>query len=333
MQTSAADFEHRQAAHCESGAITSLLRHYGLDISEPMAFGLSSSLSFAYLPFIKIAGLPLIAYRMPPKSIVKGLQKSLGVRMHSETFRSPTKGMARLDELLAQGQVVGLQTSVFWLPYFPENMRFHFNAHNLIVYGRDGDEYLISDPVAEMTVRCARADLERARFAKGTLAPKGLLYYPAPLSQATITEKMLRTAIWNTVKVMLYTPLPIIGVKGIRMLARRIAKLKADDLTFNKMYIGHIVRMQEEIGTGGAGFRFIYAAFLQEVAKLLNDPRFEKHADNLVVIGDQWREFALNAALMCKARKAFDASALSQQLVAIADAEKIFFNQLKQDVK
>src|SRR5436189_5063966 len=86
-------------------------------------------------------------------------------------------GMERLDALLDSGKLVGLQTSVYWLPYFPPDLRFHFNAHNLLVYGRERDEYLISDPVAEMAVRCARADLARARFAKGVLAPRGLLYF------------------------------------------------------------------------------------------------------------------------------------------------------------
>ena len=78
--------------------------------------------------------------------------------------------------LLAQGKVVGLQTSVYWLPYFPPEMRFHFNAHNLLVYGKEGNDYLISDPVFESPMRCAADDLNRSRFAKGVLAPKGLLY-------------------------------------------------------------------------------------------------------------------------------------------------------------
>lgn len=29
-------------------------------------------------------------------------------------------------------------------------------------------------------------------------------------------------------------------------------------------YLAQLVRMQEEIGTGGGGFRYIYAAFLQQ---------------------------------------------------------------------
>ena len=52
-------------------AMSAMLRHHGLPISEPMTFGLSSAMSFAYLPIVKINGLPLVAYRMPPKAIIK----------------------------------------------------------------------------------------------------------------------------------------------------------------------------------------------------------------------------------------------------------------------
>ena len=67
-------FQHRQSAHCESGVMASLLSHAGLPMSEPMAFGLASGLAFAYLPIVKLSGMPLIAYRMPPKAIIKGLR-------------------------------------------------------------------------------------------------------------------------------------------------------------------------------------------------------------------------------------------------------------------
>ncbi len=134
------DFQHSQASHCESGVMSNLLRHHGLPLSEPMTFGLSSALSFAYLPIIKINGLPLVAYRMPPKAIIKGLQKPLGLKMRFETFSSQAAGVARLNELLDQGKLVGLQTSVFWLPYLPEDLRFHFNAHNVLAFGREPGE-------------------------------------------------------------------------------------------------------------------------------------------------------------------------------------------------
>ena len=92
-------FEHHHAAHCESGAMTNLLRQHGLALSEAMVFGLSSALAFAYLPFIKIGGLPLVSYRMPPRSIIKGLQKPLRMRMRFETFRDPAAAQALLDPI------------------------------------------------------------------------------------------------------------------------------------------------------------------------------------------------------------------------------------------
>ena len=86
-------FEHKPSAHCETGAIANLLRHTGLEISEPMVFGLASALTFAYIKSIKINGMPLIAYRMPPKLIVKFLSWRLpGLKFKFETFKDEQAG-------------------------------------------------------------------------------------------------------------------------------------------------------------------------------------------------------------------------------------------------
>ncbi|HWV16394.1 MAG TPA: BtrH N-terminal domain-containing protein [Cellvibrio sp.] len=321
------DFKHQHAAHCESGVISSLLRHQGVSISEAMAFGLSSALSFAYLPFIKMGGMPLIAYRMPPRFIIKGLAKPLNTQFVFETFRDPVQGKQRLDQLLAEGKVVGLQTSVYWLPYFPEDMRFHFNGHNLVVYGREGDDYLVSDPVFETTVRCPAADLQRARFAKGALAPKGLLYYPKTLGDTQVSADRVLGAIRRNCKIML-GPVPIVGIRGMRMLAKKIGKLPADAAE-TRAFVGHIIRMQEEIGTGGAGFRFVYAAFLQEAAQLTQRPALATLADKLIEIGDDWRAFALATARMVKGRDPFNPVKLADLLLKQAEVEKAFFSELQ----
>ncbi|MDH4234863.1 MAG: BtrH N-terminal domain-containing protein [Gallionella sp.] len=318
---------HRHAAHCESGVASNLISHHGVPVSEAMAFGLSSALSFAYLPFIKLSGLPLIAYRQPPKSIIKGMANALDARFKFETFRTPAAGQARLDQLLAQGHVVGLQTSVYWLPYFPEDMRFHFNAHNLLVYGKEGDDYLISDPVSEETVRCDAAALSRARFAKGVLAPNGLLYTVEKLGHTAVSPQAVRKAILKTIRTML-APVPVIGARGIGMLAKRVARLDPDAHE-SSLFVGHIIRMQEEIGTGGAGFRFLYAAFLQEAADLAEMPVLAEFAERLVVIGDGWRAFALATARMVKGRDAMNPAKLADMLRDLAEQERYFFRELK----
>jgi hypothetical protein len=322
-------FQHRQSAHCESGVMASLLSHAGLPMSEPMAFGLASGLAFAYLPIVKLSGMPLIAYRMPPKHLIKTLSKRLGARLNSRTFGNPEQGRRELDALLDQGRLAGLQSSVFWLPYFPSEMRFHFNAHNLLAYGRDGDEYLISDPVFEEPVRCASADLQKARFAKGALAAKGLMYWldDVPLEQDW--EKLIRQAVLGTTRILDGMPLPWIGIRGIQHLARQVEQLDPAQTKYNRLYLTHIVRMQEEIGTGGAGFRFMYASFLQEAGEKIGAAELGEASARLTAIGDDWRQFASACVRASRSKgEAPDFRPIAEMLRGIAGQERALMKEL-----
>lgn len=331
--SSAIAFNHRQSAHCESGVVSAMLSHNGLTMSEPMAFGLAGALAFAYIPLVKLSGMPLIAYRMPPRSIIKGVEKRLGLDMHYQTFRDPNQGMAALDKELEKGRVVGLQTSVFWLPYFPDTMRFHFNAHNLLVYGREGNDYLISDPVFEEPVRCDAQALKKARFAKGALAAKGMMYTPSKIPTDFDLETLSQQAIRANHRAMTGAPVPMIGLRGIRYMGKKIIKLDRDPAKreqYLPRYLSHIVRMQEEIGTGGAGFRFIYASFLKETANALSNNLLAEAAESMANAGDEWRMFALLSSKMCKGRKEMNGEQLAEQLNRCADKEAEAWALLKQ---
>lgn len=322
-------YQHRHAAHCETGAVSSLLRHYGLDISEPMALGLASGITFVHMPWVKLGGFPLTAYRMWPGAIIKGLQGALGVKMAMHRYRSPEAGMEDLDRQLEQGRVVGLQTSVYWLPYFPPEMRFHFNAHNLVVYGKEGGEYLISDPVFEHTVRCPAADLQKARFTKGIFAPKGLLYYPTEIPQDYPFERVLKRALRKTTFQMLKLPLPFMGVRGIRSLAKQLRVLAQNpDPRYMRLFLGNIVRMQEEIGTGGAGFRFMYASFLQEAAERSGRELLLQASEAMTAVGDEWREFALHSANFVRKKPSLELTQLADALESIAAHEAEVYRSL-----
>lgn len=301
-------FDHRHAGHCESGALSALLRHRGLDLSEPLVFGIGSGLFFIHLGFVKVGGIPLTAYRAAPRAIINNVCKRLGIVMRQQRFGDIAQGMRALDELLARNTPVGLQTSVFWLPYFPPDMRFQFNAHNLVAVAKEGEQYLLSDPVCEHLVHCPGDDLRRARFAKGTFAPKGLIYYPDTVPANPDINGAIRVALRQTAKRMVAVPMPFLGVRGIRTLARKIVRWPQKyGAARAGSFVGSVVRMQEEIGTGGAGFRFMYAAFLQEAAQRLNLPQLEAASQQLTVTGDRWREFAVQGARICKNPKVSDA--------------------------
>lgn len=325
-------FVHQQHAHCESGVTSNLLRHEGIDISEPMAFGIGAGLFFGHLPFLKISGIPGTTYRIWPGAIFKRVAERLNVKIHAERFKEPVKAMQALDEVLATGKPVGVLCSVFYLTYLPEAFRFHFNAHNLVAYGKEGSEYLISDPVMELPTRIAPEDLAKARFAKGIPEPKGFMYYVTGVSKDMNMAKAIEKGIRQMCYFMIAPPLPWFGNNGIFLLAKKIRSYP-NKLEPRKaaLYLGNIVRMQEEIGTGGAGFRYLYAAFLQESGQLLKRDDLLGFSAELTKIGDNWRNFAYNASRILKARTTDLVSydELSELLQKCGKEEKALFQKMQ----
>lgn len=328
------NFKHHQSAHCENGVASNLLKYNGIDISEPMIFGIGSGLFFFYFPWLKVNHAPAISYRPMPGSIFNKAAKRLGIKVKRIKFSSPESAQKALDENLKNNIPTGLQVGVYNLTYFPDEYRFHFNAHNLVVYGKKESTYLISDPVMETTTTLSEKELEKVRFAKGALAPKGQMYYPINIPSDLEWEKAIKKAIKNTCNDML-APLPIIGVAAMRWLSKHIRTwhIKKNAKTANH-YLAQMVRMQEEIGTGGGGFRFIYGAFLQEAAVVLKNDTLRDLATEITNIGDLWRDFAVNVARVYKNRsnQADVYNALADELLHLASLEEAFFKKLKKAI-
>ena len=186
----------------------------------------------------------------------------------------------------------------------------------------------------EETTTLTEEELEKVRFAKGALAPKGQIYYPIHIPKNIELEPAIKKAIKKTCNDML-APVPIVGVRGIRMVARAVLKWpKKHGVRKANHYLAQLVRMQEEIGTGGGGFRFIYAAFLQESADILNNKELEELSLEMMKIGDLWRDFAVNASRVYKKRSNQENvyESLSNELLHIADLEEAFFKKLKKSI-
>jgi len=325
------EFRHHQHAHCESGVTANLLSYHGLSISEPMAFGIGAGLFFAHIPILKVNGTPGTTFRTWPGAIFKRVTKGLNIDMHTERFSSADKAMQALDAALDKGIPVGMQSSVYYLPYLPEAFRFHFNAHNLVVYGKENGLYKVSDPVMEFSTTIAPEDLAKARFAKGTPEPKGFMYYINSVPEHADLKKAIEKGIKRTAWYMLTPPIHWFGNKAIWVLANRIRKYPAK-LTPRQaqLYLGNVIRMQEEIGTGGAGFRYLYAAFLEEAGQLIGKEDLQAFSKELTNIGDEWRSFAYSAARIMKARQTDLVSydELAKLLINIGERERDLFQRM-----
>ena len=297
-----------------------------------MIFGIGSGLLFFYFPWLKVNQAPAISYRTMPGHIFSKVARRLGFHVRRERFSSPEKAQQVLDEKLERGFPVGLQVGVYHLTYFPDAYRFHFNAHNLVVYGKEGDTYLISDPVMEQPTKLSSQELEKVRFAKGVLSPKGHMYFPTHLPKHISLETAIRKGIKETCQKML-APVPIVGVKAIRWVSKDILRwYDKRGVKITNHYLAQMIRMQEEIGTGGGGFRFIYGAFLEEAAEVLKNNTLKECSQEITAIGDLWRDFAVEVARLYKNRNQAHRAAyedLSQRLLTIAQREEAFYKRLK----
>ena len=131
---------------------------------------------------------------------------------------------------------------------------------------------------------------------------------------------------------MLYIPGSFAGVAGIKNTGKKIKKWR-DKLGLQKagLYLAQMVRMQEEIGTGGGGFRYIYAAFLQEADVYLPGNQLAEISVLFTNAGDMWRTAAVHAAGIYKGRLGSqeDFNTMGNYLMEIAEVEKNAFLALK----
>ncbi|MGB0885372.1 MAG: BtrH N-terminal domain-containing protein [Chitinophagales bacterium] len=329
------NFQHYQAAHCENGVTTSLLKNIGVDfITEPLAFGIGAGLFYIHIPFVKFSGGPAVSYRSMPGTVFNRTCKALKIPLVRKKFNKEQKAQEFLDAALKQNINVGCQVGVFHLNYFPKEYRFHFNGHNLIVYGKENGQYLISDPVMETTTSLTPEVLNKVRFAKGMLAPKGQIYYPTKavdISKDTIEKAIVKGIKINT-NFMLNIPTAyIIGAKGIKYTANSVRKLR-DKVGIKQagLYLSQIIRMQEEIGTGGGGFIYIYAAFLEQAYNYIPKDEFISISEEITKSGDLWRACAMQMAGIFKGRiteqKHFDE--IADKMFEISDIEEQSFRRL-----
>lgn len=131
---------------------------------------------------------------------------------------------------------------------------------------------------------------------------------------------------------MLYIPGSFAGVKGIKYTGNKIKKWRNKlGLEKAKLYLAQLVRMQEEIGTGGGGFRYIYAAFLQQAYAWLPQDELMEISKLFTQSGDKWRTAAVHAAGIYKGRLGSqeDFDTMGNYLLEIAELEKEAFIALK----
>ncbi len=332
------EFEHHTSLNCETGVMRNLLNHAGFKISEDLLFGIGSGLYFIHFPFLKMGPIePLTAYRYTPGSILKSASKLLNIELELHTFKNATQAMTALDQHINEGKIVGVTGDIFYFETYPQFIDFHFNNHNLVVYGRKGNEYLVSDPIVEEKITITRDKMHKARFTDSSDNPKGRMYW---VKNSPKSEPNLEAAIIKGAKVtcnrMLNPFFPLGGCKGMKYLAKCIDKYpKKKSQEFASKHLINMIRHQE-IVSSGSGYRKQFAYFLIEAADVTGQNLFKELGTEMKEnIAGLWRDHAVKMA-RCSREDVTQIPeqyhALADNLRIIADKEKDFFQRLKSNI-
>jgi hypothetical protein len=313
------NFEPFEGQHCETTATGSLLKHLGIDLSEPMLFGLGQGLGFLYWDMPKLMSFPFLGGRIKADELTKNLCRNLCLNLDSKVTSSIKTAWQNVKVKVDQEIPVGLKLDCYHLDYFTE--KIHFAGHYVAIYGYDGTyAYLIDTKQQGSKVKATLTNLELARKEKGPMSSKNLSYTITKNGAVPQLKTIILQAIkWNA-KDFLTPPIKNIGYKGIEKTSQSIKSWF--DRSQVKSQYELTALLMERGGTGGALFRNIYRDFLKESLNYVNSQEIEEGYEKYVQIAPMWK---VVSALIEKSGQTFDQKYLdeaSEVLFEISNREK-----------
>ncbi|MFF2730341.1 BtrH N-terminal domain-containing protein [Streptomyces sp. NPDC058008] len=257
----------RGAQHCETTALGVLLRHEGLDLSEPMLFGLGSGLSFIYWDS-RAMGFPFLGGRVRPFELTRNLAAVLGLELLVAETTSPRKAWQNVAAPIDAGRPVGLQLDSYHLDYFTTTV--HFGGHVVAMYGYDDqDAYLVDTAPQGGAVSTGLAGLARARAERGPMTARHRSFTVTVPATSALPQDRIIPAIKRSADAFLHPPIANLGHRGIEKTAGQVPKWlqRSGD---PQVDLPRAAALMERAGTGGALFRNLQRDFLAECVQLID---------------------------------------------------------------
>ena len=262
---------HRTGVHCGSSAIRDLLEFHGLEMTEAFCFGLGAGLGITYVE-IPDSATPFIVH-VRSMGFEEKVFDTLGVPFEWSSY--PDKGAATNDlhRALRDGVPALLLTDIYHLPYF--GSKTHFPGHAIVAWQLDEarDEVLVSDTERPGLIPVPATNLADARFSTSPpFIHHGSLFAPQSLKMEVSAERVGNAIIDNARA--LANGGPYSGLAALDTWIAALPQWQANDNW--RWLLRFAYQVIEKRGTGGGGFRTMYAEFLLEAGEMLPAVRAAK---------------------------------------------------------
>ncbi|MGW5731450.1 MULTISPECIES: BtrH N-terminal domain-containing protein [Streptomyces] len=307
----------RGTQHCETTALGVLLRHEGLDLSEPMLFGLGSGLSFVYWDS-KAMGFPFLGGRVKPFELTRNLAAVLGLELAVEETTSARRAWQNVTAPIDAGRPVGLQLDSYHLDHF--TTKVHFGGHVVAMYGYDEQNaYLVDTDQQGGAVTTSLDGLARARAERGPMTARHRSFTLTVPGGPRPSQDQIVTAITTCADAFLTPPIANLGHRGIEKTAQQVPKWlqRSDD---PREDLPRAALLMERAGTGGALFRNLYRDFLAECAQVIDSGHLRTGHGLYAEAATLWSQVA---ALIAAAGASGDATNLAQAGVLLHDLARL----------
>jgi hypothetical protein len=311
--------------HCETTATGTLLNQVGLELSEPMLFGLGQGLSFIYWNS-KQMDFPFLGGRVKPDQITHTLSNNLNLVYKPVETSSLKRAWETVQLQIDRGSLVGLKVDSFYLEYFTKPI--HFAGHYIAIYDYNEQfAFLVDTKQQGGFVQTSLSSLEKARNAKGPMSSNNLSYTLETAQPTIPIDRAILPAIKRNSLDFLNPPIANLGYKGIAKAAIEIKKSFLESIDVEKDFCT-LSMIMEKAGTGGSLFRNIYRDFIKESYDLLGLEILGTAADEYSEIAKKWTTVS---ELFDLAGKSGDIQYINQaslSLISISEAEKKVMNLL-----
>lgn len=275
--------------HCETTATGCLLKNIGIELSEPLLFGLGEGLSYIFWN-MKGMDFPFMGGRIKPDELTENICRNLNLELEVKETSSIKKAWKNLEEELGEGKVIGLKLDAYYLDYF--EIKFHFAGHYAAMYGyNDENAFLVDTEKLGTTVETSLNSLVLARNAKGPMSSRNRMYSISGELNVENVPASLRSAIRNNCDQYLNPLISNISYKGINKTAKEIFTWFHASKNIKSDFTAQ-AKMIEGAGTGGALFRNLYRDFLEESNDILQLEEIERAWKKFVEIAGLWSSVA-----------------------------------------
>ncbi|MFJ9646300.1 BtrH N-terminal domain-containing protein [Streptomyces sp. NPDC101206] len=315
--TTVAGTDARGMQHCETTALGVLLRHEGIDLSEPMLFGLGSGLSFVYWDG-KNMDFPFLGGRVKPFELTRNLASRLGLELLVQETASPSRAWENVTACVDAGRPVGLQLDSYHLDYF--RSKIHFGGHVVALYGYDDrSAYLVDTAQQGGAVSTSLTGLARARAARGPMTARHRSFTVTAPKDVPSPREQIVPAITACADAFLNPPIGNLGHRGVEK-AGKLVRTWLQRTRAPQRDLPQAARLMEEAGTGGALFRNLYRDFLTECTGLLDSSHLRTGRALYAEAAALWTEVA---ALIEKAGESGEARFLTRAGTVLGELSRM----------